>query len=208
MESRAVDELAAQVQTLAEGQSAQQELESQREMLDRVVAQLSDGSAAGLVRLVEQQRQELQQLAADARVYRGMEQRVKLDNEALTTQLEAAHGRELTAGEQLASLRQKLIKETAAHRESQDQVQALEKQLRGEGVDVGDTDSWLDWQRFPPWAWGLGGLVLGVAATLGCFAFRPRPEDQAEWGESEPSSEKLEIDGKDEPPEANNESSK
>lgn len=90
------------------GSSTPNAAELQLQLLDRVVDQLGTGTPRGLVQMLEQLQAENAGLRADARVYRDLEARVRVENESLARALAAAERTRDELARQVAALQAEL----------------------------------------------------------------------------------------------------
>jgi proteasome lid subunit RPN8/RPN11/F0F1-type ATP synthase assembly protein I len=174
---------------------ARRELEAQRELLDRLVTELGDGSTEGLVRLLEQQRQENQRLQTDARVFRSLEQRVKLENERLLAALEAEQADNRSLEARIAGLQDDLQEETANSRMQKEDIAALRERLEEAGGQVAAGET-LGPVNSHWWAWGLGGLAVGALLGAAATIFRVRRETEPLWTEDRTDAENADAEDK------------
>jgi proteasome lid subunit RPN8/RPN11 len=150
-----------------------QQLEAQAQLLDRVVGQLSSGSADGVVRAMQEAQQENERLRADARVYRSLEAKVKAENEKLTRALDASETEAKRLSDRVAELQQTVSQFESTEKDYQQQIAALKRQLQPDAADEDADEPLLGGVVPRTWLWGIGAAVV-VLIAVGATALLAR----------------------------------
>lgn len=205
-QSKQVGVLVERLDRLAEAEERSREIDSQLQVLDRVVGQLGEGTPEGLVRLLEQLQSENDRLKADARVYRGMEEKVKEENDGLASSLKRAKEEEDHLNTRIERLSRSISDREAEADNYQQEIASLKKKLKsyeepkredGKPVTAGNRKLWM---------WGSIGLLLAALVAIGVIMSLSRREDENEFEETEEEDEAGAEDAVDESdPESNEE---
>ncbi len=164
------------------------EAEIQLKLLDRIVEELGQGTPRGLVRMLEQLQKENESLHADARVYRDLEAKVRVENAVLTRALADAEQKRDELMKRVADLR-------AAIRDlEQAQAERTPPDSPGSAASAAGV---VDWARQPEaWFFGaVGVLAAGGLAWAMLAAWKRAQEPQVDRGvEREPGAARVPTD--------------
>jgi len=167
---------------VAAGQRSQ-EVDSQLKVLDRVVAELGEGTPDGLVRLLEQTQSENDRLKVDARVYRALEGKVKEDNDKLTTELKRSKDEEEYLNGRIARLNRSISDHEDKADNYQEQIAALEKKVKSHEDPDSEDDETAAGSNRKLWMWGSVGLLLAALIAIGVIMSFSRREADDEFEE-------------------------
>jgi len=193
-QAKQVAVLVERLDRLAEAEERSREIDSQLQVLDRVVGQLGEGTPEGLVRLLEQLQSENDLLKSDARVYRAMEERVKEDNEGLAVSLKRAKSERDNLDDRIARLRTEYRAKADSYEEEiatlKEQVKSYEKPAEKDDKQVAGNNRKL-------WMWGGVGLLAAALVAIGVIMSLSKREDEDEFDEGigENEAEAEELDG-------------
>ncbi len=101
---------------------AGERIEAQRQLLDRVIATLADGTPHDLVSQLDAQREQIEHLQADLRAYRVLETRLQDQQQTLARELDEAHGQQAMLQDRLQTLQGLLA-------ESRSRTNELEREI-------------------------------------------------------------------------------
>jgi hypothetical protein len=137
------------------------ELDAQQRVLDQVIHELGQGRAEGVVRSLQEKQQESERLQQDARVYRGLEEKLRREHEELQNQLEQA-GRDKT------SLTEKLERVEASLTEARRSERALQAEVAAVRKELKELDAHSEAPPADPtvWLWG-GAIAVAILAGVG-----------------------------------------
>jgi len=167
--------LVERLDRLVEAEQRSQDVDSQLQVLDRVVSELGDGTPEGVVRLLAETKRENDTLKTDARVYRALEEKVKRENETLASELKATRD---DATSRITRLNQAISEYRDEQQQYLERIASLEKRLKShEEPDAAAAASDDDKRKI--WIWGSVGLVVVALVALGVImGFSKRePED-------------------------------
>ncbi len=185
-QSKQVAVLVERLDRLAEAEERSREIDSQLQVLDRVVGQLGEGTAEGLVPMLEQLQSENDRLKADTRVYRAMEEKAKEESDELTTSLKRAKDEEDYLNTRIARLRQEISDNKA---EASKEIAALEKKLEPYEKPEEKDDKPATTSNRKLWMWGSLGLLLAALIAIGVIMSFSKREDDEEFDETEEEDE-------------------
>jgi proteasome lid subunit RPN8/RPN11 len=164
-----------------EAQLAWERVESQRQLLDRVIAALDDGMPENLVSQLENQRREFEHLQADMRAYRVLERHLRDENRTLVAKLDEAGQLESQLRNQVRTLDRALAEARSEATEAQRRLAALQDEPTSQAPATvtasPDSDQPSIWSaRW--WMWIAGAaLVLIVVAAVHALVKRGSQPD-------------------------------
>lgn len=189
--------LVERLDRLVEAERRSQEMDSQLQVLDRVVSELGDGTPEGVVSLLADTKRENETLKTDARVYRALEEKVKRDNDTLASELKVTREDATYLGKRVVKLDQTISEHEDNEKQYRERITALEKKLKSyEDPDAVAAASEDDKRRI--WMWGSVGLIVVALVALGVImGFSKRETDdemfhETEEGAQRPSDEDAE----------------
>ncbi len=189
-QSKQVAALVERLDQLVEAERRSQEIDSQLQVLDRVVSELGDGKSEGVVRLLERTQRENETLKTDARVYRALEEKVKRDNDALASDLKATRSDATYLSGRIVKLDQTISKYRDEQEQHREQIVLLKKELKSyEEPDTAEKASEDDRRKI--WIWGSVGLVVVALVALGVImGFSKRETEDEMFQEAEEGVER------------------
>jgi proteasome lid subunit RPN8/RPN11 len=152
-----------------ETQFAWERVESQRQLLDRVIAAFDDGMPENLVSLLENQGREIEHLQADMRAYRVLEQHLRDENRTLVAKLDEASQLETQLRNQVRTLDRALAEARSEATEALRRLAALQDDPTPQTpatVTASPGSGQPSVRAIPWWMWiGGAALILIVVAT-------------------------------------------
>lgn len=189
-QSKQVALLVERLDRIAEAEERSREIDSQLQILDRVVGQLGEGTPEGLVRLLEELQSENDRLKTDARVYRGMEEKVKQENDDLATSLKRAKDEQEYLDGRIAKLTQSVSDQKNKADNYREEIASLKKKLKSYEEPTAEDGTSTTASNRKLWMWGSIGLLLAALIAIGVimsFSRREGDEDFDEMAEDNES---------------------
>lgn len=160
-----------------EADRVSREAEIQMRLLDRIVDQLGQQAPRGLVPMLEQLQQENETLKADARVYRTLEAKVKVENETLARALAAAEEEKSKLARQVAQFQDEIRERNRTQEDDRRRIALLNEQLAPAApADAAAIAG--DWIRQPK-VLGLAGVGFFLAGAIAGAALTARKRRRA-----------------------------
>lgn len=176
-------------QSFAEAEQRSRRVEAQLDVLNEVMAALDSEGGRGVVAKLEQEKLLNQQLQDDARVYRGLEARVRSENADLLNQLNNAEEDKKYLGEQIQALKDKIRDAETDAKDKKQEIADLKSELKKYTGEDSDEDG-EETARSRIWLWAaLGGVAVALAVMAFLMSFQAREEELREDEYDEPPVE-------------------
>ena len=152
------------------------DLETQARVLQRVVDELGQGSATGLVRSLEQLQRQNDALQQDARVYRAQEERLRREYEDQGQALRAAQSKERQSAEQVGKLKAQLAALEQRQHELEQELAARDAPRQTPAESVDEATPGAETGHGAAWIWSIAGLLLVLVLVAAVYAARRRAD--------------------------------
>jgi hypothetical protein len=153
-----------------EAQYAWERVESQRQLLDRVIAAFDDGMPENLVSQLESQRGEIEHLQADMRAYRVLERQLRDENQTLVAKLDEASQLAAQLRNQVRTLDRALAEARSEATGAQQRLAALQDdptpQTPATVTASPGSDQPSVWS-VPWWMWISGAALVLIVVAVG-----------------------------------------
>jgi proteasome lid subunit RPN8/RPN11/tetrahydromethanopterin S-methyltransferase subunit B len=178
--------LVERLDRIAEAEERSREVESQLQILDRVVGQLGEGTPEGLVQLLTQLQDENNRLKTDALVYRGAEEETR---EELTNTLKEKEVEEKRLKRENDRLSEKISDHEAKADNYQQEIASLKEELESYKDQEGEEGEPATAGNRKLWMWGSLGLLLAAVIAIGIIMSFSRHESDDEFEEADEEDE-------------------
>jgi proteasome lid subunit RPN8/RPN11 len=155
------------LEELTDQDRRRQQLDAQRELLDRVVAQLSQDGPQGLVQSLEQQRQESAGLMSDLHAHRAREASLLDENRTLAASLDQAEQTQTDLQQRVADQGRELKSYHEREQTARRRLADLENRLASVEARAAGGEAPIRTPRW--WMWAGGGALASAVLVLGCL---------------------------------------
>jgi hypothetical protein len=155
--------------------------------------------------LLEEKQLETATLKDDARVYRDLEARVKVENDDLTRRLAVAKVDNQRLTDRVAELKTTIADHRQLEKQYDLEIAALKRKLESY-EDPEDAEGLAaTFGELRLWIWAGAGAIVGAMVVIGILVFNPRSRTDLEMDEGfDEETEKDSEDGGKEPPKSTN----